>query len=72
MIRTCARCKQIISAERLEILPDTHTCVACSGVQKYVGMNVFTHKTAPSVVFIRPENKEAVETLRREFRRARN
>ena len=71
-MRTCVRCKQIIPAERLEILPDTHTCVGCSGVQKYVGAMVFDHKTAPRLAFVRPENKEAVTALKRFVNRARN
>lgn len=70
-MRACVRCKTIIPRERLEVLPETHTCVECSGVQKYVGAMVFDHKTAPSLVHIRPENKEAVETLKRFVRRAR-
>lgn len=70
-MRTCVRCKEMIPAARLEVLPDTHTCVACSKVQKYVGAMVFDHKTAPSLVHLRPENKEAVETLKRFVRRAR-
>ena len=71
-MRTCVRCKIVIPAERLDVLPDTHTCVSCSGVQKYLGAMIFDHKTAPSLAFVRPENKEAVETLRRFVRRARN
>lgn len=71
-MRTCFKCKEVIPASRLEVLPETHTCVKCSGVQKYVGAMVFEHKTAPSLVHIRPENKEAVETLKRHVRRARN
>jgi hypothetical protein len=58
--------------ERLEVLPDTQTCVSCSGVQKYVGTTIYTGKTTPQVFYVRPENKEAVETLKREYRRARN
>jgi len=72
MSRTCARCKQMIGAERLEILPDTHTCVNCSGVQKYVGAMIFDHKTAGRLEFVRPENAQAVETLKRFVNRARN
>lgn len=71
-MRTCVRCKEVIPAERLDILPETHTCVKCSGVQKYVGAMIFDHKTAPHLVHIRPENKEAVETLKRFVNRARN
>lgn len=70
-MRTCYKCKTTIAAERLEVLPDTQTCVKCSGVQKYVGAMVFDHKTAPRLAFVRPENKQAVETLKRFVNRAR-
>jgi hypothetical protein len=70
-MRTCARCKQPIPATRLEILPETHTCVQCSTVQQYVGCMAFSHKTAPSLVYVRPENAAVVETLKRAVRRAR-
>ena len=71
-MRDCIRCKQPIPLERLDILPDTHTCVSCSTIQKYVGAMVFDHKTAPRLVHVRPENKQAVETLKRFVNRARN
>jgi hypothetical protein len=71
-MRSCFKCKTNIPAERLEVLPDTHTCVKCSGVQKYVGVMSWEHKTAPTLVYVRPENKEAVETLKRFITRARN
>lgn len=71
-MKHCARCKNPISIERLEVLPETHTCVDCSTVQKYVGAMVFDHKTAPRLVHVRPENKKAVETLKRFVNRARN
>lgn len=70
-MRTCARCKTMIPAARLEILPDTQTCMGCSGVQKYVGAMVYDHKTAGRVVFVRPENKEAVHALTRFVNRGR-
>ena len=62
MSRTCVRCKQTIGAERLEVLPDTHTC----------GAMIFDHKTAGRLEFVRPENAQAVETLKRFVKRARN
>jgi hypothetical protein len=70
-MRTCVRCKQPIPAERLEVLPDTHTCVSCSGVQKYVGAMVFDHKTAGRLEYVRPENTHAVHQLQRFVNRAR-
>lgn len=71
MNRTCARCKKNIPQSRLDVLPDTQTCVKCSGVQKYVGAMVYDHKTAGRLEFVRPENKEAVQALKRFVNRAR-
>lgn len=70
-MRLCTKCKCVIPNERLDVLPETRTCVECSGVQKYVGAMVYDHKTAPRLTYVNPENKEAVETLKREIRRAR-
>ena len=70
-MRTCVRCRQTIPQARLEVLPDTHTCVGCSGVQKYVGAMVYDHKTAGRLEFVRPENTEAVRTLSRFVCRSR-
>lgn len=71
-MRNCIKCKHPIAAQRLEVLPDTHTCKECSTVQKYVGAMIFDHKTAPRLAYVRPEDKEAVETLKRFINRARN
>jgi hypothetical protein len=71
MTRTCFKCKRNIPKARLDVLPDTQTCVECSGVQKYVGAMVFDHKTAGRLEFVRPENKEAVTALKRFVNRAR-
>jgi hypothetical protein len=70
-MRTCARCKSMIPQSRLDILPDTQTCVGCSGVQKYVGAMVYDHKTAGRLEFVRPENTQAVQTLIRFVNRGR-
>lgn len=69
-MRTC-RCGTIISQERLEILPNTYVCVNCSTERPYVGFTHYSHKTAGQLVYVRPENTQAVETLRREYNRAR-
>jgi hypothetical protein len=71
MTRTC-RCGNVISKERLEILPNTRVCPSCSREQPYVGAMVYDHKTAGRLEFVRPENTEAVEALRRYVNRARN
>lgn len=68
--RVC-RCGTAISQERLDILPNTYSCVRCSTEQPYVGMMSYSHKTAPALIYTRPENKEAVEALQRAYRRAR-
>ena len=70
-MRTCARCKSFIPQSRLNVLPDTHTCVGCSGVQKYVGAMIYDHKTAGRLEFVRPENTEAVRALSRFVNRGR-
>lgn len=72
LMRNCIKCKQQISIDRLAILPETHTCVKCSTVQRYVGHMNFSHKTAPALVYVRPENTESVEAMKRAYRRARN
>jgi hypothetical protein len=71
-MRLCFKCKCVIPSERLEVLPETHTCKDCSTVQGYVGCTIYTSKTTPQLVYVRPENAEAVETLKREYNRARN
>ena len=70
-MRTCARCKSFIPQSRLNVLPDTHTCVNCSGVQKYVGAMIYDHKTAGRLEFVRPENTEAIHTMTRFVNRGR-
>ena len=70
-MRTCARCRTAIPQGRLDALPDTHTCVTCSGVQKYVGAMIYDHKTAGRLEFLRPENTEAIRTMSRFVNRGR-
>ena len=71
-MRLCVKCKCVIPTARLEVLPDTHTCKECSTEQGYVGAMIWTSKTTPELVIVRPEDTEAVETLQREYNRARN
>jgi len=70
-MRTCARCRIMIPQGRLDALPDTHTCVGCSSVQKYVGAMIYDHKTAGRLEFVRPENTEAIRTMSRFVNRGR-
>lgn len=70
-MRLCFRCKSPIAVARLEVLPETQTCKECSTVQGYVGAMVYDHKTAPRLVYVRPENEQAVETLKQFVNRER-
>jgi len=70
-MRTCERCAAEISPERLEALPNTSTCTACSTVRKAVTYMDYGHKTAPSLVVIESTNTEAVRRAQRAFTRAR-
>ena len=58
----CKSCKKPIPALRLEILPETKECVACSKVVKPVGFMVYSHKTAPVLVTIEGDDHRAIET----------
>lgn len=71
MARDCKTCRSPIPVERLEILPNTNVCVACSRERGYVGAMVYDHKTAGRLVFVKPENTESVEMLKRFVNRAR-
>lgn len=68
--RKC-RCGAVIPPERLEILPNTYSCVQCSTERPYVGCMVYDHKTAPRLAYVRPENTESVEMLKRFTNRSR-
>lgn len=57
MHKFCDRCKKIIPAARLEVLPDTTTCVKCSTEEKVQGVMIFDHKTAPVLSFL-PKDPE--------------
>jgi hypothetical protein len=67
----CEGCGHEIPADRLEVLPNTKTCVGCSKVQKVVGFMVFDHKTGGTPVIINPEDTETLRQARRANRRAR-
>lgn len=65
------KCGKEIPAERLEILPDTTTCVECSTVPRKVGIMVYPHKTGGYCEVIDPRNKEDLRRAKRFNRRAR-
>jgi hypothetical protein len=68
---TCSSCGNEIPPERLEVLPHTKTCAACSTEQRRVGFLVYGHKTAGEVVMVDGGNREAVRQAERAYRRAR-
>jgi len=67
----CEICQEPIPQERLEAIPGTTRCVRHSGTIKRMGLMDYCHKTAPSLVVLDPENKEAVRLARRAFNRSR-
>jgi hypothetical protein len=73
MQKTCKVCGCEIPAERLEVLPDTETCTQHSGVRPMVGFMVseFSKATAPVLVQVDPNNREALRRAKRAFHRAR-
>lgn len=74
---TCEACNAPILFSRLEALPDTNTCAKHSKEGKYVGVPLFSHKTAPTVAMVKedksaPDGKgESVRMLLRGYRRGR-
>ena len=61
----CVNCNGVIPVARLEVLPDTQTCVGCSTAKPMVGFMDWAHKTAPELVMINSADKE---NLRRAIR----
>lgn len=56
---------------RLEILPDTQTCVECSTEEKKVGFMDWGHKTAPELVMVNSNDKENMRRAARINSRSR-
>lgn len=71
MAKTCKECGKEIPQERLDVLPDTETCVEHSDVEDYVGFMVFGHKTGAQFVAINPKDKESLRLARRADERKR-
>jgi hypothetical protein len=65
----CSMCGERIHPDRLEILPDTHTCTDCSDEERMVGFMIYSHKTAGEVIMT--SGAENVRRLQREYHRAR-
>jgi hypothetical protein len=67
----CAKCGKPIPAARLEILPDTETCVGCSTAKPMVGFMDWAHKTAPELVMVNSADKENLRRAKRISSRSR-
>ena len=77
-MKSCRKCDQPISEERLEVLSDTELCVGCarSNTVRRVGFMVFgggggNGKTGGSLVMLDTSDKESLRRAVRANRRAR-
>lgn len=71
MSRLCVHCSTVIPMERIDVLPETNSCVSCSHANppKFVARMIYNHKTAGEVIIAR--GGENVRRLEREYWRAR-
>ena len=71
MSRLCIHCSTEIPSARLEVLPDTSSCVSCSekNPPNVVARMIYNHKTAGEVIIAK--GGENVRRLNREWARAR-
>jgi hypothetical protein len=67
----CKNCQKNIPKARLEVLPDTETCVGCSEAKPMMGFMDWAHKTAPELVMVNTGDKENVRRAQRINKRAR-
>lgn len=52
-MKNCSNCNDVIPAERLSVLPNTHLCAVCAnqyGPKRYKGALNFLHKTGGSIM----------------------
>jgi hypothetical protein len=52
----CEICNQQIPKERLEILPDTKTCVKCSQIKRYTESDIFGFQISNAQQNVYPGN----------------
>lgn len=71
MDRLCVHCSCVIPSERIEVLPDTTSCVSCSrkNPPTMIARMIYNHKTAGEVIIAK--GNENVRRLHREYVRAR-
>ena len=67
MARWCYKCHTEIPAERLEILPDTETCMSCSEVKPVIGIvqggGSMSSSTKESQLVIMSEDNKLARTF---------
>ena len=61
----------MIPEARLEVLPNTTTCVGCSDVPRHVGFQIYAHKTAGEVMIIPGDDAEGIRQARAVYERKR-
>lgn len=64
----CENCKRKMPAERGELFT---TCIKCTKQARMMGFMEYSHKTAPSLVMFREDDKNARELAERAFKRER-
>lgn len=70
--KTCESCGIEIPKERLEALPGVTTCVNHSTEEAWHGFMVFDHKTAPTLMKVKPKtDPEAFRQMLRAHNRDR-
>lgn len=59
---SCEQCGNTIPSERRKLMPNTTLCVQCVDAMttKHKAYMVFSHKTAPTVMFVDTSNAEAI------------
>ena len=60
----CIECCKKIPKARLEILPDTNTCVKCSSIEKRVGIMAWD-KSTPELLIVESVEAEVFWALER-------
>lgn len=67
----CVFCGEGIPPERLEVLPDTQTCVKCTTEAKKLCVPSYPHKTGGTIIVIDAEDKETIRRAQIQYRRTR-
>lgn len=63
-MKICVNCREEIPPERLEILPETKTCIKCSQEESLIGITIWD-KTTPIFVAVNSQAAEMAGRLER-------